>query len=339
MQPNKMNLISKKDVKLPKRKKDGKKGDNGKILVVGGSKDYIGAVALAGLAALRSGCDWVTVAAPEKVAWAVNCLSADLVTVKLGGDYFNSKHVNEIGRLAEKHDVVLIGNGIGLRSETRQFLKKAIKKINNLKVIDADGIKALSSSDLENSIMTPHIKELEIFMANSKINKKMIKNIINEKHIEKKALMIKKSLQGFLDENNVILLKGHIAVIMSKNKIYYNRIGSPGMTKAGTGDVLAGLAAGFLGQSRDLLQSAVNASYFGKLISDILLGKKKGFTYLASDMVREIKRVLRMLENEEIPSMEEMFRVGDNLKQKKKYSTEEVIELSHRLRGKQNKIN
>jgi len=43
----------------------------------------------------------------------------------------------------------------------------------------------------------------------------------------------------------------------------------------------------------------------------------------------------RMLENEEIPSMEEMFRIGDNLKQKKKYSTEEVIELSHRLRGKQ----
>ena len=43
----------------------------------------------------------------------------------------------------------------------------------------------------------------------------------------------------------------------------------------------------------------------------------------------------RMLENEEIPLMEEMFRIGDNLKQKKKYSTEEVIELSHRLRGKQ----
>ena len=84
-----MNFISKKDIKLPLRKKTAKKGDNGRVLVIGGSKEYTGAAALAGLAALRSGADWVTVAAPEKVAWAVNCLSADLVTVKLKGDYFS----------------------------------------------------------------------------------------------------------------------------------------------------------------------------------------------------------------------------------------------------------
>ena len=65
------------------------------------------------------------------------------------------------------------------------------------------------------------------------------------------------------------------------------------MTKGGTGDVLAGLAAGFLAQSKDLLQSAVNAAYYNGLIGDILLKRKKGFTYLASDMVGEIKRVLK----------------------------------------------
>ncbi len=64
------------------------------------------------------------------------------------------------------------------------------------------------------------------------------------------------------------------------------------MSKAGTGDVLAGLTAGFLAQSSDLMQSAVNATYFNGLIGDILLKKKKGFTYLANDMVDEIKRVL-----------------------------------------------
>ncbi len=288
---NKMKFISKKDIKLPKRKKDSKKGDNGKILVVGGSKDYIGAVALAGLAALRSGADWVTVVAPEKVAWAVNCLSPDLVTVKLKGHYFSPKHAKEIINLSKKHDVVLIGNGIGQKEETRKFLKKIIKKINNLKVIDADGIKSLSSNDLKSTIITPHIKELEIFMENSKIKKLIIKMIIDEKNIQKKALLIKNCLQGFLDKNNVILLKGHIAIIISKNKIYYNQTGSPGMTKAGTGDVLAGLCAGFLGQSRDLMQSAVNASYFLKMISDILLKRKKGFTFLASDMAEEIKRL------------------------------------------------
>src|SRR3989338_5154808 len=286
-----MRYISKKYIKLPERKKTGKKGDNGRVLIVGGSKEYIGAVALAGLAALRSGCDWVTVAAPEKVAWAVNCLSADLVTVKLKGDYFSSNHVNEVEELARKHDVVLLGNGIGLKEETRLFLKTAIKKINNPKVVDADGIKALSSSDLENSIITPHIKELEIFMENSSIKKAIIKKITNEKNTQKKALLIKDSLKKFFDKNNVLLLKGPVGAVISKNDILLNKNVEPGMTKAGTGDVLAGLCAGFLAQSRNLRQSAVNATYFCGLIENILLKKKKGFTYLASDIVDEIERI------------------------------------------------
>src|SRR3989338_6023010 len=98
---NNVQYISKRDIKLPSRKKTAKKGDNGKALVIGGSKEYAGAVALAGISALRSGADWVTVAAPEKVAWAVNCLSADLVTFKLKGDYFSLKHVNQVKELAK----------------------------------------------------------------------------------------------------------------------------------------------------------------------------------------------------------------------------------------------
>ncbi len=63
------------------------------------------------------------------------------------------------------------------------------------------------------------------------------------------------------------------------------------MTRGGTGDVLAGLCAGFLAQSKDSLQSAKNAAYINGMIGDILLKRKKGFSYLASDMVEEIKRV------------------------------------------------
>lgn len=298
-----MEYISKKGIKLPKRKKFSKKGDNGRILVVGGSKEYIGAVALAGLAALRSGADWVTIATPEKVGWAINALSPDLITVKLHGTYFSSKHIAEMVNLSKKHDVVLIGNGIGLKKETKQFLKKMVNKLGNLKVVDADGIKILSSSDLENSIITPHIKELEIFMKNSKINEKIIKKIVKEKNIERKALMIRKAIvllsikhnngKNFFENNNIILLKGHVDAVISKDKILFVKGGNPGMAKAGTGDVLAGLCAGFLGQSKELLQSAINASYFNKQIGDILLKKKRGFTYLASDMVKDIKNLLK----------------------------------------------
>ncbi|MFH0868107.1 MAG: NAD(P)H-hydrate dehydratase [Candidatus Woesearchaeota archaeon] len=267
-----MQYISKKNIKLPKRNKASKKGDNGRVLVIGGSEYFIGAVALAGLAALRSGVDWVTIAAPEKVAWCVNPLSPDLVTVKLKGNFISLKHLNKIKKLEKKHDVILIGNGLGLKNETKSFVIKYVKETKKPLVIDADALKQIKLQDVKNAILTPHKKEFEILLKNSKLNKNNFR-----KHLK----------------NNIILLKGPVDEIISTSKTYYNKTGNAGMSKAGTGDVLAGLTAGFLGQGLSLLQSAINAAYFNGLIGDILLKKKKGFTYLASDMVEEIKKVLK----------------------------------------------
>jgi len=286
-----MKLITKTEIKLPKRRNDSRKGDNGYVLAVGGSKDFVGAITLAGLAALRSGCDLVKIIAPEKVAWAINCYSPDLVTQKIDGEYIKSGHFKIVKKQMEKFDVLLIGNGIGLSNETRKFCKKTIREIKKFKVIDADAIKSISMNDCENSIITPHAKELEYFLDNSKINKTKIKKIINEKNIIKKSNIIKKTAQKFLNKSNIILLKGKIDIIISIKNILYNKAGNAGMTKGGTGDVLAGLCAGFLAQSKDLLQSAVNAAYFNGLVGDVLLKKKKGFAYLASDMVEELTRI------------------------------------------------
>ncbi|MEK6943755.1 MAG: NAD(P)H-hydrate dehydratase [Nanoarchaeota archaeon] len=286
-----MRFITKKDIKIPQRKAASRKGDNGYVLAVGGCENYAGAVILASMAALRSGCDLVKIIAPENVTRASNAYSPDLVTLKIAENHFSLESFQLVKKQSEKFDVFLIGNGIGMRNETKKFCKKSVKEIKNLKVIDADAIKAVSMDDTENSIITPHAKELEYFLLNSKIDKKAIKQINNEKSIVKKSISIKKLTQSFLEKNNIILLKGKIDIIISKNKILYVKGGNPGMTKGGTGDVLAGLCAGFLAQSKDIVQSAINASYFNKKIGDLLLKQKKGFTYLASDMVEEIKKL------------------------------------------------
>lgn len=287
-----MKYIQKKNVKISKRKKLSHKGDNGKALIIGGSEDYTGALALAGLACLRSGCDWVTIAAPEKVAWAVNCLNADLVTKKFKGKYFSLSHSNEISRLIEGFDCFLIGNGIGVKSETKSFIKKIIKIKKKNKIIDADGIKAVNVNDLENSIITPHMREFEYFLKKSRKHY-LIKKLKKKKKLIGKIKIIKDDLKEFLKKNNIILLKGAVDVIISDKKVFYNKTGNAGMTKAGTGDVLAGLCLGFLAQSNDLLQSAINAAYFNGLIGDILLRKRKGYFYLASDMVDEVKMIVK----------------------------------------------
>lgn len=292
-----MQFITKSNIKPPKRKKGSHKGENGMVLAVGGSEDFPGAIALAGLAALRSGCDLVKIIAPEKAAWAINAYSPDLITKKFPEEIFLPKHFSTVKKEMKRFDVLLIGNGIGLKNETKKFCKKAVKEIEKFKVIDADAIKSISMENTKNSIITPHAKELEYFLINSKINKKIIKKILFRKNFFAKAPLLKEITQKFLDNNNAILLKGIIDIIISRNKILFVKGGNAGMTKGGTGDVLAGLCAGFLAQSKDLLQSAINASYFNKKIGDILLKKKQGFTYLASDMVGEIKRIKNLQNN------------------------------------------
>jgi len=155
--------------RLPKivRNPNSHKGENGSVLVVGGSIDYVGAPALAALAALRSGVDLVTVAAPEKVALTINQRSYDLITKKLPGDFLSPKHFNEISKLAGKADVILIGNGMGLKNESKVLVNK-ILKLKNPKVIDADALKLANSELIEDSILTPHKKELEILLENNK---------------------------------------------------------------------------------------------------------------------------------------------------------------------------
>ncbi|MBW2975908.1 NAD(P)H-hydrate dehydratase [Candidatus Woesearchaeota archaeon] len=260
-----MRCISKRDIKLPTRKKSGRKGDNGKVLVIGGSKDYVGAVALAGLAALRSGVDWVTVAVPEKVGWAINALTPDLVVKKYKGDDFCASRAKDLLKLEKNFDAVLIGNGIGMHAKS--FVKKYTKETKKPLVVDADALKHIRLQDVKNAILTPHAGEFKILLKNSGLGTDNFRQ-----HLR----------------NNITLLKGPVDKIISVSKTYCNKTGNAGMTKAGTGDVLAGLCVGFLGQGVSLLQSAINAAYFNGLIGDILLEKKKGFTYLASDMVGEI---------------------------------------------------
>ena len=249
------------------RREKSHKGENGKVLVVGGSEEYVGSVFLVGKAAFRAGADWVTIASPSRIAWVLNTLSPDFVTIKLSGKHFSKKHAKTVIALAKKHDVVVIGNGIGQKS--KDFIR-AVIKIQNLKVIDADAITSIRIQDVSNSILTPHKKEFEILLKNSRLTEKSF-----QKHLS----------------NNIILLKGRIDKIISKNKIYLNKTGHPGMTVAGTGDVLAGLTAGILSQKKDLLQSARLSAFVSGKIGE-LLSQKHGYGYTASDMLDKIGGML-----------------------------------------------
>ncbi|MEM3373817.1 MAG: NAD(P)H-hydrate dehydratase [Candidatus Woesearchaeota archaeon] len=256
------------------------KGENGKVLVIGGSKDYVGAPAFVGLAALATGVDIVTICAPEKVAWTINCYSPDLITKKFLGEELNLTHCKEIISLSENFDVVVIGNGLGLNKE---FVFKLIREIKKPFVIDADAIKVLNLEIVSNSVITPHIKEFQMLYQNTMKNEQW-----DEIDIEINI----KNIQKFIG-NNVILLKGQKDIIFSKHRRKENKTGHNSMTVGGTGDILAGLCAGFLAQTKNLFESAAYAAYVNGKAGEFMF-KQKGYGYTAFDMVKELWRFTKL---------------------------------------------
>lgn len=274
------------------RNADSHKGQNGLVLVIGGSKDYVGAPALAGIAALRAGCDMVKIIAPEKVAWAINALSPDLITIKLKGDYISTLHVKKLVTLSKGFDSVLLGSGMAVKN--RRLVNRVIKGIVSEHipiVVDADAVKIADMDVLKDCIITPHRTEFELFLKTN--NVKLPGVSLLDKKISANMLfrIIRDNLVGFFDHGNVLLLKGRYDLIISKNKQVVSKGGNAGMTVGGTGDVLAGLCAGYLAQTGDAFNSAVLASKDCKRIGESLMKKSNfGFGFIASDMLREIRK-------------------------------------------------
>ncbi len=264
---------------LKPRKKTSHKGDNGNVVIIGGSEDYIGAPALVGMAALatlRSGADLVTVIAPEKVAWAINCIAPDIITKKIPCRNFSQKNVKQILQLTKDADVVEIGNGIAFTPGAKEFMQQMIKKIRKPMVIDAAALRVIRIQDVKNSVLLPHAGEREALLKNSKIKGNV------QKHLG----------------NNILVKKGHpVTSVMSRNKVFYNKTGNSGMTHGGIGDVLAGITAGLIAQGNDLFTSACTAAYVNGKAADILY-KKMGFGYLASDLVSTIPFVLKKFQKQ-----------------------------------------
>lgn len=254
---------------LFERDPESHKGQNGRVLVIGGSEDYVGAPALCGLAALRSGADLAVIAAPEKAAYAMNSLSPDLITYKLNGKALEPSHYSQIMRLADKADVVVIGPGLGASARTAEAVKKLCDRIDKPKVIDADALRAMRKIP-PNSVLTPHAREFEDAF---------------------KAKPTRENLQKLAAKDRIILLKGHVDLISNGVEVRENQTGNAGMTHGGTGDVLAGLVAGFIAQKLPLFDAACLAAYVNGKAGDLLF-ERYGYCFIASDILGVIPQIM-----------------------------------------------
>lgn len=259
-----------------KRDGDAKKGDFGRALVVGGSGLYSGAPALSALAALRSGCDMVFIAAPSRAADIAASFSPALITYPLKGSHLNPHQLDDIIRFSERKNAVSMGNGAGRREETMQLFRELFAKIKAPKVIDADAIYSIKGK-VKSSIITPNAREFEALSGKL------------ENDIEKRAEQVRKEAKK---REAVIVLKGKIDIISDGKTVAYNKTGNAYMTKGGTGDTLAGIALSFLAQGKDLFKAGCGAAYVNGASGDIAAWEKRQ-GLLPTDLIDKIPDVVK----------------------------------------------
>ncbi|MHA1771608.1 MAG: NAD(P)H-hydrate dehydratase [Candidatus Thorarchaeota archaeon] len=269
------------------RASQSKKGDFGRILVVGGSDVFSGAPALAGMAAYRSGADLVSVVAPEPVVSAIRSYSPNLMVVSTGTAILSPDAVEVVLQYTKKSDVVILGPGLGRAEETRSAVKAVLDNLianqHNV-VLDADGLKLVAGSGIkfgaEHTVLTPHWGELGVILGHDIGNPRSLNNRIAQ------------AVEAAKLYDSTVLLKGATDIIARPDgKFKLNKTGCPAMTVGGTGDVLTGITAAFLARGKGAFAAASAAAFVSGLAGEAAF-EKLGDHIVATDCIDEIPSVM-----------------------------------------------
>lgn len=249
------------------------KGENGKLLLIGGSQLFHAASKWS-LDVASKFVDMVFYASVE---------SNNELMQQVKADFWNGIVISreEIPNYIQEADCILIGPGMERNSETDQLVNDLLEKYGNKKwVIDAGALQMVNPKLLnKNHILTPHKKEME------SLEQRVVEAKINSDAIQSTIV-----LKGVSDAVSFINVDGQKETVEVSG-------GNAGMTKGGTGDVLAGLVAALYCTNSAPI-SAVVASYVNKMAGDELY-KTVGPFFNASDLVVQVPKTLWQLSNKE----------------------------------------
>lgn len=269
---------------FPKRPDDSHKRQNGVVTVIAGSKDYIGAPALAGMGAFRTGIDLVFILTPTDIRNTVASFKPDFITIPAHEGEIESSDIIRMYKLARlKGSTFIIGPGMMETETTKETLLELLrdKEKRNI-IIDASALSMMDEEHLfllkyHNTVITPHRGEF------AKIFKRKLTG-----NIEEDCSIISEVAAKW---QTTILLKGQLDIISDGNGTKINKTGHSGMTVGGTGDILTGIVAALLSVNNEPFISACLAAYISGKAGE-LASEKYGVGLMASDIPENIWKVI-----------------------------------------------
>ncbi|MBI5226645.1 NAD(P)H-hydrate dehydratase [Candidatus Micrarchaeota archaeon] len=241
------------------------KGQNGILSVIGGSRKYHGATLYA-IDAAAPFVDLIYFFSPEKdnlwIAKQMKPKSKAFITLE------NAKDLNAA---ISKSDVVLMGNGLGENAANKRLVNRLLKRFpQKYFVLDAGAMMMADKRHFSGRVvLTPHAGEFKRCFG-----------------LEANAANAKKMA---LAHTCIVLLKGKVDVITDGRKVFRNFTGNSGMTRGGTGDVLAGLVAA-LGTQNDLFLAAQAGAFLNGRAGEMVAKKNRMFT--ADDVAKALPDAL-----------------------------------------------
>ena len=274
---------------LPPRAPDAHKGTFGTALIVGGSRGMAGAVALAGMAALRGGAGLVRLATADCCLETVAAFEPSYMTVPLPNDShgrINYAALDRIFELANDATVIACGPGMQRSSDLDHLVSRLYQELAQPMVFDADALNALSiDADVLAKhhgprVLTPHPGEFA--------------RLIGRTFTGEERNVAAMELAGRCGV--VVVVKGHRTFVTDGRRHWHNSTGNPGMATGGSGDSLTGLIAALGCQGLELYDAARLGVYLHGLAGD-LAAKELGETALmASDIIQFLPKAFRMRE-------------------------------------------
>jgi len=265
--------------RLAPRKPDSHKGDFGRALLIGGSQGMAGAIALAGMATLRSGAGLVKLATAAACQPTVAAFEPSAMTIVLPCDQqgrIAGSARAAIAEAAAEATAIACGPGLGRSAELVELVVWLYQNIKQPMVFDADALNALAQRPavLEKAggprILTPHPGEFGRLIGREKIE--LAERETLAKEFAKRT-------------GTVLVLKGHQTVITDGKQLALNTTGNPGMATGGTGDVLTGIITALVCQRLSPFDAARLGVHVHGLAGDLAAADLGEVSMIASDLV------------------------------------------------------
>lgn len=276
---------------LPIRELDSHKGTYGRVAIIGGSRGMTGAPYLASQAALRTGSGLVYTVVPNYLETIMSVKLTEAIVKSAednGKGHFTGESLVDILRIIEDKKVVGIGPGFGVDDERLHLIQEIIYNYNKPMVIDADALNCISKNpDIlhhnKSIIITPHPGELATLLGKT-----------TEDIQENRIFYSKYTSEKY---NVIVVLKGSNTIVASpKEDVYINTTGNSGMATAGSGDLLTGIIASFIGQGLEPTNAARLGVYVHGLAGDLARIDKGEYGMIATDILENIPYSIKKIQ-------------------------------------------